>query len=44
MNKKIVLKKRNQHRTLAERIAEAGGTLEPVCEYDWGELEGREVW
>ena len=44
VNKKIVLKKRNQHRTLAERIAEAGGTLEPVCEYDWGGPVGREVW
>lgn len=40
----ILLQKKNRHRTLAERIAEAGGTLEHVPEYDWGEPVGREVW
>ncbi len=40
----ITLKKKNRHRTLAERIAETGGTLEHVCEYEWGEPVGREVW
>ena len=40
----IVLRKKNRRRTLAERIAEFGGTLEHVPEYDWGEPVGREVW
>ena len=40
----ITLKKKNRHRTLAERIAEAGGSLEHVGEFDWGEPVGREVW
>lgn len=40
----ILLQKKNRHRTLSERITEAGGTLEHVSEYDWGEPVGREVW
>lgn len=40
----IVFRKKNRRRTLAERIAEFGGTLEHVPEYDWGEPVGREVW
>lgn len=44
VNDEIVLRKKNRHLTLAERIAKAGGTLEHVSEYDWGEPVGREVW
>ena len=44
VNDEIVLRKKNRRRTLAERIAEFGGTLEHVPEYDWGEPVGREVW
>ena len=44
VNDEIVLRKKNRHLTLAERIAKAGGTLEHVSEYDWGEPLGREVW
>lgn len=42
VDEKIVLEKKNRHRTLAERIAEAGGTLEPEPEYNWGEPVGKE--
>lgn len=44
VNDEIVLRKKNRHLTLAERIAKAGGTLEHVSEYDWGEPVGREIW
>ena len=44
VNDEIVLRKKNRHLTLVERIAKAGGTLEHVSEYDWGEPVGREVW
>lgn len=44
VNDEIILRKKDRHRTLAERIAKAGGSLEHVSEYDWGEPVGREIW
>ena len=41
---KIVLMKPRIHKTLKERIAETGGTLEGMGELDWGEPMGNEVW
>lgn len=44
VNGDIVMKKEFRHRSLEERIAEHGGTLEPFGEFDWGNPVGREVW
>ncbi len=38
----IVLKKRFEHKTFEERLAANNGKIS-VCEFDWGEPEGREL-
>ena len=43
-DKKIIIRKAFQHRTLEERAANFGGKLGPYEEYDWGEPVGREIW
>lgn len=40
----ITLTKAFRHKTLEERAAEYGGSLNLDGEYDWGEPVGREVW
>lgn len=41
---KIILSKSFQHRTLAERAAAFGGSLNLSEEIPWGEPQGNEVW
>ena len=43
-NGNIILSKSFQHRTLRERAAAYGGSLNLSREYDWGEPQGNEVW
>lgn len=38
----IVLRKAFHHKTFEERVAEYGGEIS-VCNFDWGEPEGREM-
>ncbi len=40
----IMLAKPFRHKTLEERAAAYGGTLELDGEFDWGEQVGREIW
>ncbi len=40
----IILTKPFYHKTLEERAAEFGGTLNLDGEFDWGQPSGREVW
>ncbi len=43
-NGAILLEKVFRHKTLEERAAAFGGTLNLDGEFDWGEAVGREVW
>ena len=38
----IVLKKAFKHKTFEERVAEYNGEIS-ICDYDWGELVGKEI-
>ena len=40
----ITLTKAFRHKTLEERAAKYGGSLNRDGEYEWGEPVGREVW
>ena len=40
----LVIRKNFKHKTLKERYEEFDGEIETLCEYDWGEPVGREVW
>ncbi len=41
-NGAIILKKKFVHKTFEQRLAEYGGKIS-VCDFDWGEPEGREI-
>lgn len=41
---KIILSKAVPHRTLQQRAATYGGSLNLSEEVDWGEAQGNEVW
>lgn len=41
-NDMIVLKKIFRHKTFEERVAEYNGEIS-VCDFDWGEPEGKEI-
>ena len=38
----IVLRKVQKHRTFEERLAEYNGNIS-ICDFDWGEPEGKEL-
>ena len=38
----IILRKAFRHKTFEERLAEYGNEIS-VCDFDWGELQGREL-
>ena len=40
----MLLRRKQEHKTLEERAAAFGGELNLDGEYDWGEPLGREVW
>ena len=44
VNGMITLVKPFRQKTVEERAAEYNGNLNFVCEYNWGEPVGREVW
>ena len=38
----IILRKVPKHRSFAERLSEYGGEI-TICDFDWGEPQGREL-
>ena len=42
VDEQIILKKTFRHKTLEERIAEYDGQIS-VCDFDWGDPEGKEM-
>ena len=41
-NEMLVLRKAFRHKTFEERLSEYGGKIS-VCDFNWGEPEGREI-
>ncbi|MBR1599766.1 MAG: AbrB/MazE/SpoVT family DNA-binding domain-containing protein [Lachnospiraceae bacterium] len=41
-NDSIVLRKAFKHKTFEERVAEYNGEIS-ICDFDWGEPEGKEL-